>query len=201
MGPGPQNGQGMDRPFGPPSDPLMTALDTDKNGQLSATEIDNAPAALRTLDTNGDGILTQDEIRPAKGGQPQVPPILKALDTDTNGELSATEIDNAPTSLRTLDTNSDGVLTRDELCPARPEMSDGGNSGQPPMEHGPQNGQGMERPAGPPPSDPLMTALDTDQNGELSSSEIDNAPAGLRTLDANSNGILTQDEIRPKKAD
>jgi hypothetical protein len=31
---------------------------------IDAEEISNAPAALRTLDKNGDGQLTPDELRP-----------------------------------------------------------------------------------------------------------------------------------------
>jgi Ca2+-binding EF-hand superfamily protein len=37
--------------------PLFQALDTDKDGELSAAEIANAPAALKTLDKNKDGKL------------------------------------------------------------------------------------------------------------------------------------------------
>ena len=45
------------------------------------------------------------------------PPILVALDTNHDGQLSADEIANASASLLTLDKNGDGILTRDELCP------------------------------------------------------------------------------------
>ena len=45
-------------------DPVMLALDTDHDGTLSADEIKNAPAALKKLDKNGDGKLTEDEVRP-----------------------------------------------------------------------------------------------------------------------------------------
>jgi hypothetical protein len=40
------------------------ALDTNHDGQLSADEIANASASLLTLDKNGDGILTHDELCP-----------------------------------------------------------------------------------------------------------------------------------------
>jgi hypothetical protein len=38
--------------------PLMTALDTDQDGELSAAEIEKAVAALKTLDKNKDGKLS-----------------------------------------------------------------------------------------------------------------------------------------------
>lgn len=50
---------------GPPPCPLMQALDTNHDHVLSAEEIANAPAALKKLDKNGDGKLSEDELRPA----------------------------------------------------------------------------------------------------------------------------------------
>ncbi|MGV3722324.1 MAG: hypothetical protein ACO1SX_15565, partial [Actinomycetota bacterium] len=65
-GPGGQGGPG--RRGGPGGMtrmlPVMVALDADKNGEISGSEINNAPAALRTLDKNSDGKLTLEELRP-----------------------------------------------------------------------------------------------------------------------------------------
>lgn len=60
-GPGGPGGPGRG---GPPMDPVMLALDADKDGALSSAEIDGAPASLAALDANKDGKLTQDELRP-----------------------------------------------------------------------------------------------------------------------------------------
>ena len=46
----------------PPS-PLMAALDANGDGIIDEQEIENAPAALKKLDKNGDGKLTPDELR------------------------------------------------------------------------------------------------------------------------------------------
>ncbi len=57
-----------------------------------------------------------DSQRPQRrGGHP----IVKALDKDRDGALSAEEIDNAAAALRTLDANGDGALSRDEMRPQR----------------------------------------------------------------------------------
>jgi hypothetical protein len=61
-GPG---GPGMNGHRPPPS-PLMDALDANHDGVIDADEIANAPAALKKLDKNGDGKLTQDELRPKR---------------------------------------------------------------------------------------------------------------------------------------
>src|SRR5581483_7502207 len=52
--------QPPDGPPGPPRrpPPIILALDTNHDGVIDAKEIDNAPASLRTLDKNGDGVLT-----------------------------------------------------------------------------------------------------------------------------------------------
>src|SRR5690242_10470712 len=71
-GPGPE-GRGRPR-MGRhmPMHPLMQALDVNKDGIIDEQEIANAPAALKTLDKNGDGKLTPDELRPPfpPGGGP-----------------------------------------------------------------------------------------------------------------------------------
>ena len=56
-----------------PQSPLMMALDANHDGVIDAGEISNAPAALRTLDKNGDGQLTPDELRPPP---PPRPPMM-----------------------------------------------------------------------------------------------------------------------------
>ena len=44
-------------------------------------------------------------------------PVLAALDADHDGEISPSEILNAPASLLSLDKNRDGQLTEGELLP------------------------------------------------------------------------------------
>ena len=71
------NGQGGPGGFGgpggpgmrggrPPMSPLMEVLDANHDGVIDAAEIANASAALKTLDKDGDGKLTQDELRPPR---------------------------------------------------------------------------------------------------------------------------------------
>ncbi|MBT7911425.1 MAG: hypothetical protein HN607_12955 [Verrucomicrobia bacterium] len=49
--------------------PVMSALDSDGNGEISPEEIKGAVAALKKLDKNKDGKLTEDELRPNFGGR------------------------------------------------------------------------------------------------------------------------------------
>ena len=65
-----------------PMPPIVAALDTNKDGKLDTNEIANASTALKTLDKNGDGEITPEEMfgRPPAGGprgfggQPGQPP-------------------------------------------------------------------------------------------------------------------------------
>jgi Ca2+-binding EF-hand superfamily protein len=110
---------------------VLGALDADHNGIISPSEIANAPIVLRGLDRNHDGKLTPDECGQGpgdssiKGGVAEharlefmhFNPVLAALDADHNGEISASEIQNAPAALKALDKNGDGKLTQDEVLP------------------------------------------------------------------------------------
>lgn len=115
----------------PPPPLLLPALDADENGELSAEEIQASSDALAELDKDGDGALSRKEIAPpppkkSKGPKPPKgsPVLVKALDLDDDGTLSADEIEDAPLSLAALDTNGDGIVTKKEMKPGKPPIKD-----------------------------------------------------------------------------
>ena len=189
---GPDSGQPGGPHHHPPPPPLLVALDSDHDGVISAEEIANAPQALKSLDKNGDGQLSEAEVRPprppgggresgaqdrphrkppgpgrqgdgappARGGGQEAhpgkpslgeqarspgheprpkPPIIRALDANGDGAISAEEIQAATAALKTLDKNSDGQLTREEFA-FPPRGGRGGEEGRRPRRHGPQPG-------------------------------------------------------------
>ena len=79
-GPGGPGGPGGMMGRRPPPNLLIEVLDANHDGIIDADEIANASAALRTLDKNGDGKLTQEELRPPRpmnggpNGRPPGPP-------------------------------------------------------------------------------------------------------------------------------
>ncbi len=146
-------------PFRTPN-PLLEALDKDRNGELSPEEIENAVAAIKTLDKNNDGKLEASELRPnfqgmgpggfgpTGGGNPQ-PMVdrMMLMDVNKDGKLTGDEI---PPFMRNqldqLDTNKDGSLDKAELNAgmARMRNRQGGPGG--PAERGGE-GRRPNRPA------------------------------------------------------
>ena len=134
-------------PGHPPHAPLFELFDANDDGVIDSAEIANAPAILKKLAEATSGTLTLKDIAPPPPDRPApppnaddskhkrpVPPIFAALDTDSDGTLSADEIANAGTSLKTLDKNGDGKITIDE---ARPTGRGGRHGPPPPAEDHP----------------------------------------------------------------
>jgi len=179
--------------------PLLAALDQDRDGVISASEISGAPGTLRSLDSDGDGKLSPEEC--GLGG------ISAAL---------RRQADETVKSLLAFDRNGDGKLTRSEVPERMQGIFERGD-----LDHdGVMTGDEMRQMAiaearkrnGEPEQDPawvrrtatvsmrlmpVLAALDANHDGEISAREIDGADAALKTLDANGDGKLTEDEVRP----
>lgn len=132
--------------------PIMKALDTDEDGQLSASEIENASKSLLKLDKNGDGAISPEEMRPEPGQMPMFagpggpggpgaggPPggaagmarMFEARDKDKDGKLSGDEIpEQMLPRLNMLDTNGDGSIDKSELEKMAARMQGQGPGGR-----------------------------------------------------------------------
>ena len=213
-----QGGRGPGRPG---MSPVYAALDADRDGTVSATELANAPAALKGIDRNGDGALSADEIRPEFGpggpggrggrgrggpGEPGQTPatspdelaaMLMSFDKDSDGKLTKAEL---PERLQGLfdraDADKDNALTADEIKKSATSMANSSADGRGPGREG-EGRRGGRGPGGPMGRDPLVAALDADRDGAISAGEIGGAANTLRALDANGDGQLTPEEIRP----
>lgn len=176
---GPRDGQ---RPPGPMPDPLVRALDTDKDGIISADEIKNASDSLKKLDKNNDGQLTRDEYAPPPPPPPQGDGQRKGGPRD-----GAKAAGGAPKP--TDKKPDDWPFGKDKNATTTSDTKGGADK---PAGDPPAKGQ---RP--PPPPSPLLQALDTDGDGTISADEIGKAAESLAKLDKNNDGQLGPREYMP----
>ena len=171
--------------------PAFRALDTDDDGEISADEIDAAPASLASLDDDGDGRLSGDELRPGRGG-PRVffgspanlPEGSRMMTLGADEELDLADL---PPQLRSLlapaDSDGDGTASGMEILAAM-MAAQGGEPGD-------------GEPEGPRGPMPLMATLDADQDGTVSETEIESAAQSLRRLDTDGDGRISTEELQP----
>lgn len=167
--------------------PVIAAIDADGDGTVSAAEIDGASKALKALDKNGDGKLSEDETRPSFGGGPggfgggfggnPEAMVTRIMESDKNkdGKLSKDEM---PERMQPMfdraDADKDGFVTKEELTKSIPQ---GGGFGAPPGGGGP-GGPGGRGPGGPGGGgNPTafidrMFEFDADKDGKLSREEL-----------------------------
>lgn len=129
---------------GPRMNPLFAALDANGDGVIDEAELQNATAALKKLDRNNDGKLTEEEVRPAfgrggpggpggRGGGPggaavdEIVNRMLQFDKNGDGRLAKDELpERMQRMLERGDTNKDGFLSRDELIQlARAQVENG----------------------------------------------------------------------------
>ena len=185
--------------------PAFRALDTDDDGEISAGEIDAAPASLASLDDDGDGRLSGDELRPEPGG-PRVffgspanlPERTRMMTLGADEELDIADL---PPQFRSLlaPADGDGTVSGMEFLAAMMAAQGESGDGEPGSAEGPEapsqeTGTGGEAPQG---RVPLMATLDADQDGNVSETEIESAAQSLRTLDTDGDGRISPEELQP----
>ena len=122
------------------------------------------------------------------GGPMAMLPIMKALDTDQDGILSATEIANASKSLMQLDKDGNGVLSMEEMRPDLSRMAPGGLAGiGGPGSNGAPSGAMMAK---------LFEKSDSDNDGKLTGDEIpERMRDRLKQIDSNGDGSIQKSEM------
>jgi Ca2+-binding EF-hand superfamily protein len=191
---------GADRPGRPPvmkRSPVLNILDVNQDVSISAAELAAAPSMLPKLDQDGDGQLSlaeagiqrvPDPSRPVPE-PPSPPPTVEALTSDLlmfdanhDNKLEKKEV---PARMQGIfergDLDHDQVLSHDELV----AMSKANQQTKLPVR----------RPGG-----VAFNAVDTRQDGTISSAEIANAAASLKTLDKNGDGRIEESELAPVRA-
>jgi Ca2+-binding EF-hand superfamily protein len=185
-------------PGGMPQPGLFAVLDSDRDGQLSTSEIVGAGTALLKLDRNGDGRLTPDEafVGPPGGpfmrrpGDPRPP---DGRPSDRPGERRPGD--------RGPGDRGPGDRGPGDRGPGDRGPGDRGPGDRGPSERRPGDpGAGERRPGDPSPEAirERLKQADTNADGKLSKDE---APERLKEnfdrIDANGDGLLDETELRP----
>lgn len=158
---GPRGGGRGD--FRPPPNPLIEALDTDGDGVISAEEMKAATESLAKLDTNKDGKLADDELRPKFAGGDRGPgaPGDRAPGSGAGNRGRGTE-GRGPASGRGADARG-------------PEGRPGPGREAGPGGRGPDGGPGPQGPGGPPNAERFVEhamEFDADKDGKLNHDEL-----------------------------
>ena len=89
------------------------AMDKDNDGKVSRAEFLGQPAMFDRIDSNGDGFLDKDEIKPLTAqGSPGAR--IMAMDKDGDGKVSRTEYLGPIEMFDRLDADKDGKIDKDE---------------------------------------------------------------------------------------
>ncbi len=190
---GPGQGRGPGGPgsrgFGPPPNPIMEALDADRDGELSAEEIQNAVAALKKLDKNNDGKLTQEEVRPARPGRGVFGPggpgggpnafieRVKSLDENKDGKITKEEMPERmqQSLLARADTNEDGAIDEEELKVMAERIRGGGPAAF------------IDR----------VKSFDENKDGKITKEEMpERMQQMLERIDTNKDGAIDEEELK-----
>ena len=108
---------------GPSYAGLFDALDMNDDGFLDGKEMDDAGDFLRTLDTNGDGDVTQRDVFHAVGhfrvpGPRPSAILFQALDPNGDRTIDRAELLQVPPCCGKLDRDQDGKVALREFAPS-----------------------------------------------------------------------------------
>ncbi|MBF0193372.1 MAG: hypothetical protein HQL71_02395 [Magnetococcales bacterium] len=149
-----------------------------KMGGATRMQPPSTDQLISDMDADGDGSLTTTEVKGKLADD------FTRVDSDGNGQLTAEELDSALANIR----------------------SNMGNMGPPPGEgNGPPPGEGNGPPPGagkgPPPGGPLsieelLSLMDEDDDGLLSSNEVEGPLANkFDQVDSDGDGLLSTEEL------
>ncbi|MEA3187727.1 MAG: hypothetical protein QOD99_1557 [Chthoniobacter sp.] len=155
-GPGGPGGDGRGGPGR--RNPFLSVFDANGDGTIDEKEMINATAALKKLDKDGDGKVTDDELRaampgrgpggpggqggpggPGGGGSNNVPQLVNDLlkfDANGDGKISKEELPDRMKSLMDRgDTDKDSFLSKDEIQKLFQSQNNAGNRGDSNDDH------------------------------------------------------------------
>jgi Ca2+-binding EF-hand superfamily protein len=164
-----------------PGDAAFRRFDADEDGRITAAEWKGSPEAFKTLDANGDGAITREEITPRgpQGGRRGRAPDLRSgkdsaqfladYDKNRDGQVSREEFPHER-RFAEIDADGDGVLSADEI------------------------GDAMDRVRNEEEFD-LFERYDLDGDGRITRQEFTGPAATFERLDRNHDGMIDRGDL------
>ncbi|MFT5130630.1 MAG: Ca2+-binding EF-hand superfamily protein [Rhodothermales bacterium] len=132
--------------------------------------------------------------RGGPGGMMRMLPVIKALDKDADGTISAEEIASASAALKSIDKDGDGAISPEEMRPDFAAMRGGRDGGD--QARGGDAGRGGDS------FKDRMMNLDANKDGKLAGDEIPEQMRErmLERADSNGDGVLDAEELEKMAA-
>ena len=170
-------------------------LDKNNDGVITRDEWSGNDQSFREHDTNRDGVLSGDEVRPAGRALPgQGLSIVRFDQADRNGDgrIARDEWAGSVAAFKRVDRNDDGVITRDEFSTAFADRA-AATSGDGAMNQADRSRR-EEVTA-------RFNRLDRNADGRIARDEWTGSATAFNRMDRNADGVVTRDEYSAVIAD
>ena len=162
----------------------MKRLDKNGDGKISGDEFPaRGGAGWKRMDRNGDGVVDTAELTAAfearaRGRGGDIGKRILGMDANKDGVVSREEWKGKPKYFDSIDTDKDGVLSKQEIDALAKRAQ--------------RRGRWKSRP-----SDALFRRMDADGDKKITKEEWKLNPDLFARFDANSDGVITPDEVMP----
>jgi Ca2+-binding EF-hand superfamily protein len=171
-------------------------MDKNNDGVITRAEWSGNDQSFREHDTNGDGILSGNEVRPGGkavlGDQDRSLVRFDQADRNGDGRIARDEWTRSAAAFNRMDRNADGVITRDEFSTAYADRA-AGTSGDAAMNQA-DRARREEITA-------RFNRMDRNADGRIARDEWTGKAEAFNRMDRNGDGVITRDEYSAAIAD
>ena len=169
-------------------------MDKNNDGVITRAEWSGNDQSFREHDTNGDGILSGDEVRPggkAILGQGRSLVRFDQADRNGDGRIARDEWTGSVAAFNRVDRNGDGVITRDEYSTGFADRAAGTSGAAMNQADRSRREEITAR----------FNRVDRNGDGRIARDEWTGNAAAFNRMDRNGDGVITREEYSTAIAD